>query len=125
MTEISNQSRGHVLGVHVSGPLTADDYARVRSVLSHAAGASRTVRLLVHAPAAGHPEPVAAGGASDSGPSHPVAVERLALVGDGEWHTLTAWLDRLFVPDEVRSFSEALLDEAWAWVLDGADASHS
>ena len=119
MYDLLSQTDGNVLGVRVSGTLSGDDYAWVRSAFGHWADMFGTVRLLVHAPAVGHPEPFAAVG--DSAPAHPLAVERLALVSDGEWRTLTAWLDRLFVPDEVRSFSEALLDEAWAWVLEGAD----
>ena len=119
MIETLDPSHGNLLGVRLGGALTGDDYRALRAALQRA-GRDGPVHLLVladdhHGPA----EPGAAWADPVDAPARPVAVGRLALVGDGEWHTWTAWLDRLLAPDAVRSFSEVLLAEAWVWVRDG------
>ena len=119
MYELLPQTQNDVLGVRLGGALTGDDFRALQAALQRASR-DGPVHLLVladdhHGPA----EPGAAWADPADAPARPVAVGRLALVGDGEWHTWTAWLDRLLAPDAVRSFSEVLLAEAWAWVRDG------
>ena len=122
MYELPPQTEGNVLGVRVSGTVTGDDYERFRPVIDERVRQHGKVRLLIWMDAFdGWGDLDAAWEDLKLDAAHPVDVERLALVGDGEWHAVTAWLDRLFVPDEVRSFSEALLGEAWDWVREGAD----
>ena len=53
------------------------------------------------------------------GVKHYADFERLALVGDSAWEEWMARLCKPFTTAEVRYFSHAAMDEAWAWLREG------
>ena len=111
------QSSGAVLGYAVTGRLTADEVARMQADALAAIEEHVSIRLLVQLSDL-EMEPSALWQDLALTPEYTRSVDRLAVVGETNWHEWAARLSKVIA--EARYFDD--LDEAWAWLREGSFA---
>ncbi|QYM78126.1 STAS/SEC14 domain-containing protein [Horticoccus luteus] len=115
MIRVLAQSHAPVLGFHVTGRLSADDYRAFMTAVESAIAAHGPVRILLWFEAFGGWDLAARWHDLLFTSRHSQSVERFALVGT--WHQRwSAQLSRLFTSAEVRAFPADELGDAWAWL---------
>jgi len=117
MIEVMEESSGAIVGLHVTGTLHEEDYAKLLPMLENLFRQHGTLRILFFAdPEFKGWDLSAAWQDASIGFRHAADFERLALVGAPEWIVWCVRLSAFLFKGEVRVFSADQLDEAWKWV---------
>jgi hypothetical protein len=121
MYEILPQSQDDVLGVRASDTLTEADYDRLVPFLEARVREHGPLRVLVLMEDWHGWDSLGALWEDAKMDAHlNEHIERIAMVGDEEWERWMTKLSKPFADGRLRYFDAADLDEAWAWVREGA-----
>jgi hypothetical protein len=106
-------SEGDTLGARFQGTVTQEDVAKMQADLKDIIARYGRARLLVRFDALGDAEPGAIWQDLKMLGDYVRYIDRLAIVGDSEWHARAARMSRIFT--EARVFHPHELSMAWDW----------
>lgn len=110
---------GRVIEITVSGKLTRDDYTHFADTMDELIQSHDRMRILIVMPDL---EGWTGGAFWEDlkfGIKHYRDVERVAIVGEGRWQKIMAFLSKPFTAAEVRYFIPAQIDAARQWLAEG------
>jgi len=115
--------RGRVLRVEISGSLTSADYEPFVAEAEGLIGVWGKLRLLIDLHEVSGFSLGAAWEDLKFDLKHFGDIEKLAVVGEKQWHVWMAEICKPFVAGEVHFFSRSHADEAHDWILNGKPAT--
>jgi hypothetical protein len=124
MIEVMEESRGKVVGLHVTGKLVEADYGQILPKLEALFREHGKLGVLFYADEGFRGWDMAAAWEDASfGVRHMADFERLAVVGAPDWVNWCVKLSAFLFKGEVRIFPREALEEAWGWVAGGGDTA--
>lgn len=118
--EKMKESSGNVIGFRLSGKLTDADYKAVAPEFEDGIKRYGKIRLLWLLEDFKGWEPKAAWDDYEYWRKYGTEIERIAIVGNKRWEEWMTKLAKLFMRGGVKYFDESKLEDAWAWVREGA-----
>ena len=115
-TATPTKNKTKSLGFTLSGTLHDNDYKKLVPMIDAAIERHGPARLLVRLHDFQGWDAQAAIDDIKFGASHYNTIERIALVGEKDWHELLAMLAKPFTKAEVRYFNSDEIDHAWDWL---------
>lgn len=117
-----HQSSGNILGFHLSGKLTDEDYQKTLvPELEQAVERWGKISLLLEMEDFHGWEPHALWDDFQVGLKYNEAIVRIAMVGDKKWEEWMAKLIKPFVKAEVKYLEHARDHRAWIWLREQED----
>lgn len=116
MYEILTESQGKLLGLRVSGKVTAEDYESLIPEMERRIDAAGPLRLLCDMRDFGGIEIEAFWADFKFSVRHLKDFERMAVVGDQRWLEWWTKAASPFVKTQVKCFGSEEIREAWAWL---------
>jgi hypothetical protein len=120
MFEKMRESSGNVIGFRMTGKLTDADYKAMAPEFEDGIKRYGTIRLLWLLEDFHGWEPKAAWDDYEYWRKYGEEIERVAIVGNKRWEEWMTKLAKLFMKGRVKYLDESQLDDAWAWVREGA-----
>jgi hypothetical protein len=120
MFEKLKESKGNVIGFLLTGKLTDADYKAVAPEFEEGIKRHGKIRLLWYLVEFHGWEPKAAWDDYEYWRKYGKDIERVAIVGEKLWEEWMTKLAKLFMRGNVKYFDQNELDDAWAWVSEGA-----
>jgi hypothetical protein len=120
MIEKLKESSGNVVGFRMTGKLTDADYKAMEPEFEKTIEKFGKIRLLWHLEEFKGWEAKAVWDDYEYWRKYGKNMELVAMVGNKRWEDWMAKLAKLFMKGEVKYFDESQLDDAWAWVREGA-----
>lgn len=115
-TSAQSSRRTKALGFTLSGTLHDQDYKKLVPMVDEAIERHGPARLLVRLHDFHGWDAKAALDDLKFGLSHASTIERIALVGEKDWHEILAMLAKPFTRAKVRYFNADEIDHAWDWL---------
>lgn len=122
MISVFAHSHDSVLGFHVSGRFTAEDYRALVPAIEAAISSHGRARILFCFDRFEGWDLAAIWDDLIFATRLTQWIDRFALVGDGRHPLWSAQLGQLFGATEVRNFAASELTAAWAWIEEGRPA---
>jgi len=117
MIEVMDQSRGNIIGLHVTGKLHEKDYAEFLPKLEDLFTQYGKLRVLFFAdPDFEGWDMSAAWQDASVGFRHAADFERLAVVGAPDWVEWCIRLSGFLFKGDVKIFPPDQLNDAWGWI---------
>jgi len=120
MYEKMKESSGNAIGFRLSGKLTDADYKAMGPEFETAIEKYGKIRLLWLLEDFHGWEPKAAWDDYEYWRKYGKGIERIAMVGNKRWEEWMTKLAKLFMKGGVKYFDDSQLEEAWAWLREGA-----
>lgn len=120
MIEKLKESSENVVGFRMNGKLTDADYKAMGPEFEDGIKRYGKIRLLWLLEDFHGWEPKAAWDDYEYWRKYGKDIERVAIVGNKRWEDWMTKLAKLFMKGEVKYFDDSQLDDAWAWVREGA-----
>jgi phage gp16-like protein len=120
MIEKLKESSGNVVGFRLSGKLTDADYKAMGPELEKAIEKSGKIRVLWFLEDFHGWEAKAVWDDYEYWRKYGKNFEQVAIVGNKRWEDWMAKLAKLFLKGGVKYFDDSQLEDAWAWVREGA-----
>jgi hypothetical protein len=125
MIETIQTDSPKTVGFKVTGKLHGEDYKSFVPTVEAILAAEGKVRLFVQFDDLHGWDAHAAWDDLKFGLKHYSDFERIAMVGDQNWGKWLALACKPFTKARVRYFDASQVDDAWAWLREGADSAAS
>jgi hypothetical protein len=109
-----------VLGFKLSGKLHDEDYKKFEPVIDKAVAAHGKARILAQFEDFHGWDMHALWDDIKFSTTHCTKIDRIALVGEKKWEQWMAKVCKPFTMAKIRYFDRSQLNDAWAWVKEGA-----
>lgn len=117
--EMEELAKGRILHVSISGSLTAEDYAPFVAEAEGLIGVWGNLRLLIELHEIDGFSLGAAWEDLKFDLKHFGDIEKLAVIGEKQWHVWMTEICKPFISGQTRFFSRSHADEAHTWLLNG------
>jgi hypothetical protein len=116
--DYNEEDGGKLLSVHVSGKVMATDFEHIAPEFDRLVGAHERLRVLFDMRGLTGWEPRAIWEDAKFGVKHFADIERIAIVGEKEWHHRMVAFCKPFTRATLRYFEQGAADKARLWLTE-------